>query len=273
MDSLKVLTEVVKTQSFTKSAENLYTSQPSISRDIKRLELEYDVKIFEFRHSKMSLTSDGEKLFQYALQRERLEQTLRHDLKMQPDTISGDMTVGSSYTYGEYRLSQHLTDLAKKYPELYIHVYLNNSDTVLQNIKNNTIDLGIIEKEVQSNIIHSRRIAQDEIVLIRKKSSSSNKSICFIRERGSGTRVYQENALSQMTSSSYLVEINNTNLIKNMVHADKGFSIVSKSTLTPYDLEKLEVTNLDITRYFYLVIHKNKYIDTKLNEVIKNLIS
>ncbi|SKR87583.1 CysJI operon transcriptional activator [Mycobacteroides abscessus subsp. abscessus] len=247
MDSLKVLNEVVKTQSFTKAAENLYTSQPSISRDIKRLELEYDVKIFEFRHSKMSLTSDGEKLFQYALQRERLEQTLRHDLKMQPDTISGDVTVGSSYTYGEYRLSQH--------------------------IKNNTIDLGIIEKEVQSNIIHSRRIAQDEIVLIRKKSSSSNKSICFIRERGSGTRVYQENALSQMTSSSYLVEINNTNLIKNMVHADKGFSIVSKSTLTPYDLEKLEVTNLDITRYFYLVIHKDKYIDTKLNEVIKNLVS
>lgn len=68
-----------------------------------------------------------------------------------------------------------------------------------------------------------------------------------------------------MTSSSYLVEINNTNLIKNMVHADKGFSIVSKSTLTPYDLEKLEVTNLDITRYFYLVIHKNKYIDTKVS--------
>ncbi|HCY8165599.1 LysR family transcriptional regulator, partial [Staphylococcus aureus] len=56
-------------------------------------------------------------------------------------------------------------------------------------------------------------------------------------------------------------------------HADKGFSIVSKSTLTPYDLEKLEVTNLDIKRYFYLVIHKDKYIDTKLNEVIKNLIS
>lgn len=47
-------------------------------------------------------------------------------------------------------------------------MHLNNSDTVLQHIKNNIIDLGIIEKEVQSNIIYSRRIAQDEIVLIRK---------------------------------------------------------------------------------------------------------
>ena len=70
-------------------------------------------------------------------------------------------------------------------------MYLNNSDTVLQYIKNNTIDLGIIEKEVQSNIIHSRRIAQDEIVLIRKNHHLQIKSICFIRERGSGTRVYK----------------------------------------------------------------------------------
>ena len=47
----------------------------------------------------MSLTCDGEKLFQYALQRERLEQTLRHDLKMQPDTISGDVTVGQLHLW------------------------------------------------------------------------------------------------------------------------------------------------------------------------------
>ena len=64
-------------------------------------------------------------------------------------------------------------------------MYLNNSDTVLQYIKNNTIDLGIIEKEVQSNIIHSRRIAQDEIVLIRKNHHLQINQYAFIRERGS----------------------------------------------------------------------------------------
>ena len=54
-----------------------------------------------------------------------------------------------------------------------------------------------------------------------------------------------------------------------MVHADKGFSIVSKSTLTPYDLEKLEVTNLDITRYFYLVIHKISILIRSLMKLSK----
>ncbi|WP_214306958.1 LysR family transcriptional regulator, partial [Staphylococcus pseudoxylosus] len=271
MDPLKVLTEVVKAQSFTKAAENLYTSQPSISRDIKRLEIDYDVKIFEFKHSKMALTSDGEKLYQYALQRNHLEQALRQDLKRQTNAIAGDLKLGSSYTFGEYRLSRQLTKLAQMYPALHIHVHLDNSETIVEQIKNNIVDVGVVEKKIQNNAIISTAIAQDEIVLIKKKSSPSNLETCFIREQGSGTRVYQENGLNQLALNPYLVVINNTSLIKSMVHAGNGFSIVSKSTLTPEDLEQLEVINLDIERFFYLILHKNKYIDEKMKRVISIL--
>ncbi|MEC5301462.1 MULTISPECIES: LysR family transcriptional regulator [Staphylococcus] len=271
MDPLKVLTEIVKAQSFTKAAENLYTSQPSISRDIKRLEIDYDVKIFEFKHSKMALTSDGEKLYQYALQRDHLEQALRQDLKRQTNAIAGDLKLGSSYTFGEYRLSRQLTKLAQMYPELHIHVHLDNSETIAEQIKNNIVDVGVVEKKIQNNAIISTPIAQDEIVLIKKKSSPSNLETCFIREQGSGTRVYQENGLNQLSLNPYLVIINNTSLIKSMVHAGNGFSIVSKSTLTPEDLEQLEVINLDIERFFYLILHKNKYIDEKMKRVISVL--
>ncbi|MBF0811311.1 LysR family transcriptional regulator [Staphylococcus xylosus] len=271
MDPLKVLTEVVKAQSFTKAAENLYTSQPSISRDIKRLENDYDVKVFEFKHSKMTLTSDGEKLYQYALQRNYLEQALRQDLKMQNNAVAGDLKLGSSFTFGEYRLSRQLTKLAQMYPELHIHVHLDNSETIVEQIKNNIVDVGIVEKKIQNNAIISTPIAQDEIVLIKKKSSSSNLETCFIREQGSGTRVYQENGLNQLSLNPYLVVINNTSLIKSMVHARNGFSIVSKSTLTSEDLEQLEVINLDIERFFYLILHKDKYIDEKMKRVISVL--
>lgn len=63
MDPYKVLIEVIKTESFTRAAENLYTSQPSVSRDIKRLELKYNVKIFEFKSPYLKLTRDGESYY------------------------------------------------------------------------------------------------------------------------------------------------------------------------------------------------------------------
>ncbi|AYU55101.1 LysR family transcriptional regulator [Staphylococcus piscifermentans] len=268
MDPFKVLIEVVKARSFTKAAENLYTSQPSISRDIKKLETEYDVKIFEFKHSRMTLTSDGEKLFSYALKQKHLEDTLRRELQQAPHSISGELTIGSSYTYGEYRLAQKLGELAQSYPKLHIHVHLDNSDHVIENVQRNIIDLGIVEKEIQANMIESTRIEKDEMVLIHKKAGGSNMDTCFVREKGSGTRFYQEEGLAQFQLHPFLVEINNTTLIKNMVHDGYGFSIVSKKTLTPFDKEKLEIIPLDIERYFYLLTHTNKYIDKNMEILI-----
>ncbi len=273
MDPFKVLIEVVKTKSYTKAAQNLYTSQPSISRDIKRLENEYDVKVFEFKYSNMRLTRDGEKLFHYALQKRRLEERLIKDLKQAPHTISGELTIGSSYTYGEYRLAEHLADLALKYPQLHIHVRLDNSEHVIEHLKNNVIDLGIVEKEIQDNALNKMKIEHDELVLIRKKGQPfESADTFFIREKGSGTRAYQEKGIEKLgLNDVFLVEMNNTTLIKNMVRRGMGISIISSTTLTPYDHQKLMVVPVDIQRDFYLFAHKNKYIDDNLRIMIDHL--
>ena len=157
MDPYKVLIEVMKTESFTRAAENLYTSQPSVSRDIKRLELKYNVKIFEFKSPYLKLTRDGEKLLQYALQRESIEQELWQNLTSESEIISGTLTIGSSYTYGEYLLSEQLTSLMQQYPKLHIHLRVNNSDSVINDIKHNRVDIGIVEKEIQDNAIKCKK--------------------------------------------------------------------------------------------------------------------
>lgn len=184
MDPYKVLIEVMKTKSFTRAAENLYTSQPSVSRDIKRLELKYNVKIFEFKSPYLKLTRDGEKLLQYALQRESIEQELWQNLTSESEIISGTLTIGSSYTYGEYLLSEQLTSLMQQYPKLHIHLRVNNSDSVINDIKHNRVDIGIVEKEIQDNAIKCKEIMEDEMVYIYKKSEARNyvpaSTICLI---------------------------------------------------------------------------------------------
>ena len=94
-----------------------------MSRDIKRLELKYNVKIFEFKSPYLKLTRDGEKLLQYALQRESIEQELWQNLTSESEIISGTLTIGSSYTYGEYLLSEQLTSLMQQYLS-YIFIYV-----------------------------------------------------------------------------------------------------------------------------------------------------
>ena len=255
MDPYKVLIEVMKTESFTRAAENLYTSQPSVSRDIKRLELKYNVKIFEFKSPYLKLTRDGEKLLQYALQRESIEQELWQNLTSESEIISGTLTIGSSYTYGEYLLSEQLTSLMQQYPKLHIHLRVNNSDSVI--------------KEIQDNAIKCKEIMEDEMVYIYKKSIQPRMDICFVREKGSGTRFYQEVGLSELKLNPYLIEINNIKIIKQMVEAGNGFAIISKSALHPEDYEKLMITTLNVKRHYYLAQHVDKYIGENIRAVIE----
>ena len=269
MDPYKVLIEVMKTESFTRAAENLYTSQPSVSRDIKRLELKYNVKIFEFKSPYLKLTRDGEKLLQYALQRESIEQELWQNLTSESEIISGTLTIGSSYTYGEYLLSEQLTNLMQQYPKLHIHLRVNNSDSVINDIKHNRVDIGIVEKEIQDNVIKCKKIIEDEMVYIYKKSVQPRMDICFVREKGSGTRFYQEVGLSELKLNPYLIEINNIKIIKQMVEAGNGFAIISKSAIYPEDYEKLMITTLNVKRHYYLAQHIDKYIGKNIRAVIE----
>nr|MBA5623694.1 LysR family transcriptional regulator [Pseudomonas aeruginosa] len=98
------------------------------------------VKIFEFTRPTICLTSDGEKILRYALQRENIEQELWHDLKNDLNIIAGSISIGSSYTYGEQYLSEKLIKVANEYPDLHVNAYLMNSDTVIDNVKHNIVD-------------------------------------------------------------------------------------------------------------------------------------
>ena len=86
------------------------------------------------------------------MQRESIEQELWQNLTSESEIISGTLTIGSSYTYGEYLLSEQLTSLMQQYPKLHIHLRVNNSDSVINDIKHNRVDIGIVEKEIQDNV-------------------------------------------------------------------------------------------------------------------------
>ena len=166
-------------------------------------------------------------------------------------------------------LSEKLIKVANEYPDLHVNAYLMNSDTVIDNVKHNIVDIGIIEREIQDNTLDLACISQDEMVLIYNRQIGFDKNqVCYVREQGSGTRVYQEIGLTRLELHPYLVEINSNQVIVDMVKAGKGFTVISKSVLEKEPKEVLASIELDVFRNFYLTKHKDKYVDNNLKAII-----
>lgn len=270
---LKILIKVVEVGSFTKSAQILYTSQPSISRDIKSLEEKYKIKIFESSKKVLLLTEEGKILYNYACQLEALEEELVGKLTTLKKEVSGKICIGASYTYGEWVLPDVVSYLTIKYPKLQVDVYLQNSFDIIEALKNKQFDIGFIEKYFNEDDIIIEPIKTDQMVLIAKNEKSlleRNNETFFIREPHSGTRFYQEKALHDLELHPKQTVINNTNIIKYLVSKGLGFSVLSKLTVQK-ESQEFYMKDLGITRSFYMVTNANKYRDYRVEKTIETI--
>lgn len=268
-----ILKVVVDSGSFTSAAKKLYTSQPAVSRDIKQLEDEYEITLFESTKNKLKLTSEGEILYRYAVEMDVINEHLINDIHQITKQVSGDIRIGASYSFGEFVLPQILIDVYHEYPELNCHVHVGNSQDIIDQLKDKTIDIGIIEIEKTYQGIDLHPLFKDEMMLMMPRNFLKNKHYierykCFVREPYSGTRFYQEEALKNMSINPTRIEINNTELIKSCVRHDMGFTILSKLALEQENLSEVNVQPTGITRNFSIAVSKSKYITLKTQALL-----
>lgn len=268
-----ILKVVVDSGSFTSAAKKLYTSQPAISRDIKQLEEEYEITLFESTKNKLKLTSEGEILYRYAVEMDVINEHLINDIHQITKQVSGDIRIGASYSFGEFVLPQILIDIHHEYPGLNCHVHVGNSQDIIDQLKEKMIDIGIIEIEKTYKGIELHPLFKDEMMLMMPQDFLGNKHYmarykCFVREPYSGTRFYQEETLKNMNIDPTRVEINNTELIKSCVRHDMGFTILSKLALERENLSEISVQPTGITRNFSIAVSKSKYITLKTQALL-----
>lgn len=271
---LQILKAVVETGSFTGAAKTLYTSQPAISRDIKQLEYEYEVTIFESTTNKLTLSAAGEVLYNYAVEMDSMNEHIISDLHDITKKVSGDIKIGASHSFGEFVLPDILVDINNKYPALNCNVHIGNSQDVIDHLKDKTIDIGVIEIDKTYAGIELTSLFQDEMVLMMHRNlfrdiDDLKNRRCFVREPYSGTRYYQDRALEIMEIQPARVEINNAELIKECVRNELGFTILSELALGQEDPAEIKVQRTGIKRNFSVVTSKTKYMSSKINAVLE----
>ena len=156
---LRYFLTVAKEQSFTKAAEQLHITQPTLSRQMTALEDELGITLFLRTGKRTTLTDEGILLKRRALEILNLEEKTLKELKGKEDVVEGTITIGC----GEFAAVETLARICKtykeKYPLVQIALHTATADTVYEMMKKGLVDIALFLEPVATEGLDYIRIA------------------------------------------------------------------------------------------------------------------
>lgn len=129
---------------FGRAARLLHIAQPSLSQQIRALELELNTTLFERSSRPVSLTPDGEALLPYARRMLALAADFRAELDDRRNLVKGSIRLGATPTLGAYLLPDLLRQFTRKYPGLELTIVEDGSDRLAQALDEGHLDLAVL---------------------------------------------------------------------------------------------------------------------------------
>lgn len=269
---LLVFHKVATQGSFSKAAEDLFVSQPAVTKQINSLEDELGIKLFERNNKGIVLTAAGKLLLEHAGVILAQFRRLKNDMSLLSEQVSGELTIGASTTIAQYVLPPVLAQFRQANPSLKFTLLNENSSTVENLLQRHEINLGIIEGLPDNSALQYTLFIKDELVLITHKTSiyhrletcslnDLRKSDLVLREKGSGTLEVFEDFIQQyglnLDDMNTLIQLGSTESIKLFLkHAD-AIGIVSiqavKDDILNGEFKIIELEEGRIFRNFYFV--------------------
>lgn len=123
---LRVFITAAKTLNFTKCAEQLFISQPAVSKHIGELESRYKVQLFERSGSRLALTEAGRVMLEHAERIADGYRRLQYEMDLFTDRLGGELKVGASTTIAQYVLPQVLARFTARFPEVKVSLASGN---------------------------------------------------------------------------------------------------------------------------------------------------
>lgn len=162
---LKYLTSVAKEQHFARAAEKSFVSQPTLSMQIKKLEDELGVKIFERAQKKFLITKIGEEIIKKAELILREVEEIKNIAKNSKDPFSGEVRIGAFPTLASYFFPKIVGKISKKFPQLKLLLVEEKTETLLEKLKNGEIDAAFIVMPCDDFGLDHKKIFEEEFLL------------------------------------------------------------------------------------------------------------
>jgi DNA-binding transcriptional LysR family regulator len=266
---LKVFRAVAQHLSFRKAAEQLFLTQPAVTLQIKALENDLGVRLFDRTGGKITLTRQGSVLVEYANKLANLASQAEQRLACSEGSISGELALGASTTIAQYVLPRLLGAFQNEYPKIQFSLHSGNTSQVVRCLLEGKVALGVIEGPARERGVRTEPFMEDELVLITPPSFDSDRlspaqfvsTNLLMREQGSGSRRVVELALEKadfkLKAFKKVLELDSTEAIKSAVEAGLGVGFMSRWAIAK-ELELgtvrvAEVSGVRATRHFTLI--------------------
>jgi DNA-binding transcriptional LysR family regulator len=240
---LVVFRAVAEQRSFRKAADELYLTQPAVSLQIKALEEDLGVQLFDRAGAHIALTAAGSVLLDYAQQVHSLLDQAEDSIAALAGEHAGQLALGASTTIAQYVLPRLLGEFTREHPRVLPTLVSGNTEHIVAAVESHRIALGFIEGPAQSRDVATSPFLIDELVLIvpaahewAERASIPAADLAsaplLVRERGSGTRRVLELALERhglrRKSLRIVMELDSTEAIKSAVEAGLGVGFISR---------------------------------------------
>jgi DNA-binding transcriptional LysR family regulator len=174
--NLMAFYQVATSGNFSKAANQLFVSQPALSRQVAALERELNLQLFSWHGRQVVITDAGRRLLVYAEKIISLAKEAKKEMLELKDLTTGELALGASTTIANYFLPKVLALYQQKHPGISINLQVGNSTEIEEMTFAGSVDLGLVAGEVQAPRLYQEQFAEDELcIVVSSRSTSSYK--------------------------------------------------------------------------------------------------
>jgi DNA-binding transcriptional LysR family regulator len=274
---LEIFVKVAELGSFSRAAEALFLTQPTVSEHVRALEDALGVQLLDRLGRGATPTRAGTLLLGYARRMLALAREAAQAIEQFQGRVSGELTVGGSTIPGEYVVPELIGAFRSKYPDVRVSLLIGSSREVQTWVEEGRVEIGVVGVVPAARVLEGRPLMDDELVVVvgaehpwagRGTVSLDDLKVepMILRERGSGSRQTFERALASvgldLGDFRIVGEIASTQAIKQAVRAGVGISLISRRAVEDECrarlLACLGVRGLTVTRAFHLITHRDR---------------
>lgn len=272
LNQLQIFLKIVKTQSVTKAAEELFLTQPAVSIQLKKFQDQFEIPLTEVIGRKIYITDFGKEIAKAAENIINQVYAINYRTMAYKGQLTGRLKM-SIVSTGKYVMPYFLTEFMNEHAGIELLMDVTNKSKVVESLENNEVDFSLVSILPSTLNIEKLDLLQNKLYLVGKTGIElpENASLADVfkdlplifREKGSGTRQTMESFIeTNKLSVLKKIELTSNETVKQAIMAGLGYSIMPliglKSELFNGDLQIIPIQGLPITTTWSLIWLKEK---------------